>query len=233
MFLSIVIPAYNEEQRIGISLEKILLYLKKQGYQWELIIVDDGSSDKTKELVLQKIAGQPHCLLLQSKINYGKGFSIKKGIMHAKGKYILFSDADLSTPIEEVEKLLPFLQNGYDIAIGSRAKKDSEILRHQKWLREYMGKTFNLLIKLLLFKDIDDTQCGFKCYKKDVAREVFSEQKIQGFCFDVENLYLAKKKNYSVKEVPIQWCNEENSKVRMVRDSLKMFIDLLRIRLNI
>ncbi|MFH0924168.1 MAG: dolichyl-phosphate beta-glucosyltransferase [bacterium] len=232
IFLSIIIPAYNEEDRIGPSLDTILLYLDKQNYPWELIILDDGSIDKTEEVVLKKIKIRSNCLLIKNDKRQGKGVSVKKGVLHSRGSYILFSDADLSTPIEEVERLLSFLQNGCDIAIGSRGKKDSKILRHQVWLREYMGKTFNLLIKLILFKGIDDTQCGFKCYTHQVAKDLFSAQSISGFCFDVENLYLAKKKNYLIKEVPVRWFHKERSKVRIFRDSLRMFFDLLVIRLR-
>lgn len=227
IYLSIVIPAFNEEKRLSKTLSKIISYLKKQNYEWEILVVDDGSTDNTLDRLIEF---QDYIKIIQNNKNYGKGFSTRNGILAAKGKYILLSDADLSTPITEVEKLLPALEEIYDIAIGSRALKNSEIKKHQPFYREMMGKTFNKIIKFLLFKDFSDTQCGFKLFKKDIAYEVFKRQKLNGFAFDVEVIYIAKKLRYKIKEIPVVWFNAPNSRVGIFTDSFKMFMDVLRIK---
>jgi dolichyl-phosphate beta-glucosyltransferase len=145
---------------------------------------------------------------------------------------MLFSDADLSAPIEELEKLLPYLKQGYDIAIGSRALKESDIQIHQPWYREYMGKVFNVIVRSLMLSKFHDTQCGFKCFRGDVARKLFVQQTINHFSFDVEILFLATRYNYTIKEIPIQWFNEPNTRVNAFNDSSKMLRDLLKIRYN-
>ena len=231
-FLSVVIPAYNEEIRIAKSLEKIYLYLEQQTYTYELIVVDDGSSDQTVKIVTDILKRIEHGKLLQNKVNRGKGYSVRRGVLHSAGDCVLFSDADLSTPIEELEKLLPYLKQGYDIAIGSRALKESDIQIHQPWYREYMGKFFNVIVRSLMLSKFHDTQCGFKCFRGDVARELFAQQTINHFSFDVEVLFLAARYNYTVKEVPIQWFNEPNTRVDAIKDSSRMLKDLLKIRYN-
>lgn len=233
VFLSIVIPAYNEEKRIEETLEKILNYLKTKNYQYEIIVVDDGSSDNTVK-VLETIAKEnKNIFILKNEQNSGKGYSVRKGVLESKGDYILFSDADLSTPIEEVEKLLHWLNQGFDVTIGSRGLKESDIKIHQPFYRELMGKFFNFLVQTLLIKGIKDTQCGFKCFKKDATKEIFKRQKIDGFGFDVEILYIAKKLNYKIKEVPVTWLNSPNSKVSPIKHSLEMFKDILKIKFGI
>ena len=232
MYLSVVIPAYNEEQRIGESLTKIDDYLKKQGYDFELIVVDDGSNDKTVDLLKTYSRKITNLVILENEINQGKGYSVRNGILASKGDIVLFTDADFSTPIEEVDKLLHWLANGYQIAIGSRAMPESQIKIYQAWYRQLMGKSFNKIIKLVLNLDYYDTQCGFKCFQRDAALEVFKALKSCRFSFGVEALYIAKHLGLKVKEVPICWFNSTGSKVRLIRDSLKMFSDVLQIKLS-
>lgn len=227
--LSLVIPMYNEETRIGSTLEKALVYLRSQKYTWEIIVVDDGSSDRSvsvAEKILEGAAGR----VLKNPENRGKGYSVKRGMLEAEGEYIIFSDADLSTPIEESEGFLAELKSRYDIVIGSRALKDSRIEVRQSQARELMGKTFNKLARLLAFRDIHDSQCGFKGFRRIAAHDLFSRQKIDGFSFDVEVLYLAQKSGYSILEKPVRWQHVEQSRVRLVSDPLKMFLDLVKIR---
>ncbi len=232
MRISIIIPAYNEEYRIGRTLEKIRNFLKKKDYTYEVLVVDDGSTDKTAQTALDSaLCKEGHLRLIKNEANRGKGYSVKKGIISSLGEYILFSDADLSTPIEQLDKLFGFINNGYDIVIGSRALPDSDVRVHQPWYRERMGKTFNFLVKSMLMKGINDTQCGFKLFKSSLAKEIASNMKLNGFSFDVEMLYLAVKNKYKIKEVPVIWMNSPKSKVSPVFDSTRMFFDLIRIRL--
>ncbi len=232
-FLSIVIPTYNEERRIEGTIDSINSYLSKQSYTFEIIIVDDGSKHPLQDIIDQRYRNQPNIRFIRNPKNTGKGFAVMLGVLNARGKNILFSDADLSTPIEEVEKLLYHFEKGYHISIGSRGLADSKIEVHQGWPRETMGKLFNILVQILLLKGLTDTQCGFKCFKRDVAHLLFSRQKIYGFCFDVEILFLAKKSGYRIREVPIRWKNSVPSKLNPLWHSLEMLLDLLKIRFGI
>jgi dolichyl-phosphate beta-glucosyltransferase len=232
MLISVVIPAYNEEARLAVTLQKIHSYLNKKNFAYEVIVVDDGSSDRTKEIAIASTLHQTGKLKILANINNrGKGFSVKKGILAARGDLILFSDADLSTPIEEIEKLFKALEAGYDIAIGSRSIKGAEVKRHQPFYREYMGRFFNILVQLFVLRGIVDTQCGFKLFKANAARDIASNMKLEHFAFDVEMLYLALKKGYKVKEAPVVWVNFPESRVNPVRDSTRMFLDLLSIKM--
>lgn len=231
LHLSIVIPVYNEEKRILTTLFRIMNYLNRQPYPSEVVVVDDGSDDQSGEIVNSFI--QSHSennILLLTTRHQGKGAAVREGILKAQGDYILFSDADLSTPIEETEKFLPWLEKGYPIVIGSRNLPDSRVEIHQPWSREKIGKFFNWLIRYWLGMDFQDTQCGFKCFSKKVARQLFLEQKISHFGFDVEILYRAHKYGYQVKEVPIQWINSPDSRVRVFRDGFRMLKGLWQIR---
>lgn len=230
--ISVVIPAFNEEKRIGATIQKIYDYLKEKSETFEIIVVDDGSSDNTVDVVRNSSERIKNIKVLSNGSNKGKGFSVKNGILNSTSSLVLISDADLSTPIEEVEKFLPWLDNGYDIVIGSRGLEESEILKKQPWYRQSMGKTFNKMVKILALGDFNDTQCGFKLFKSGAAKKVFSLSKIDGFAFDVEILFIAKKMGYRTKEVPVRWINSPQSKVRIMRDSLKMFFDLLQIRFS-
>ena len=236
IFLSIIIPIYNEQDRIENTIKKITDYLSIKNYYYEIILVNDGSSDDTANIInnikinLKRNIKNYNILILNNNKNMGKGFSVRKGILSAKGNYILFSDADLSTPIDELENLIKYLQNGYNIAIGSRGLKDSKIIIRQNKGREYMGKLFNIFVKLITKLKYSDTQCGFKCFDRKAVDSIFPYLKINDFSFDVEILYLAEKLGLKVKEAPIHWANSVNSKVRITKDPINMFMGLLKIR---
>jgi len=231
MYLSIVIPTYNEEKRIGATLSKIYDFLKTKNYDYEIIVVDDGSTDRTVLETQQSILFKENNLgVIKNWINMGKGFSVKRGILASKGDYVLFSDADLSTPIEELDKLFGYINNEFDVVIGSRSVKDSDVKIHQPWHRERMGKTFNFFVKLFLLKEFNDTQCGFKLFKGNIARKIAQLLKIDGFCLDVEMLYLARQKAYKIKEIGVVWKNSPQTKVNTIGSSINMFLDLLKIK---
>jgi dolichyl-phosphate beta-glucosyltransferase len=197
------------------------------GSDYEIIVVDDGSTDKTVDTVLK--FGDKVNVIRQNK-NIGKGAAVRRGMLEAKGNIRLFSDADLSTPITELPKLLECLNNGTDICIGSRAVDNSKIRVHQPFYREFMGKTFNKLVQLLVFRGINDTQCGFKVFNDYAADKIFPSTKIDGFGFDVELIYLAHKAGFKVEEVPVEWYNDARSTVNPLFDSARMIIDLWNIR---
>ena len=229
VFLSVIIPAYNEAGRLGPTLESVTRYLRAQNYVSEILLVDDGSQDSTVELAKKKLAGFPHTVLLNG-TNQGKGWSVKQGMLAGKGRYLLFTDADLSTPIEECGRFLALLQQDHDCVIGSRALTESQVEIRQNMFRELMGKTFNKIARTLSFKGILDSQCGFKAFNQKAARDLFSRQRLKGFSFDAEILFLAQKLGYAVLETPVIWRNSAQSRVRMVRDPLVMFRDLILIR---
>lgn len=229
--LSIIIPAYNEEDRIGATLKKIAEFLKTKDYIFEVLVVDDGSSDKTEQIVLKsELHSSGRLRLIKNEINKGKGYSVKKGIINSFGNYVLFTDADLSTPIEEMDKLYGFIGKDYDIVIGSRALAGSDVKVRQPWHRETMGKTFNLFVKCLLMRDFNDTQCGFKLFREGAARDIAGLMKINGFAFDVEMLYIAKSKGYRIREVGVSWENSAESKVKLFHSPASMFLDLFKIK---
>lgn len=230
IYLSIVIPVYNEEEIIISTLEQIVKYLQIQKFLWEIIVVDDGSRDQTVKKIWEFIVTHPQISLLSNPYNHGKGYVVRQGMLKAKGEYILFSDADLSTPIQELKKLLFYLEKGYDIAIGSRALREPGVKVICPLSREFIGKIFNFLVRHLVLPGIMDTQCGFKCFRRDVAHNLFKRQKIDGFSFDVEILYLARLFGYRIKEISVNWYYSSSSKVNVFRDSLKMFRDVLEIR---
>ncbi len=227
--ISIIIPAYNEEKRIKKTLQRIISYLNKKKYDYEIIVVDDGSKDNTVKIA-ESFASK-RLRVLRNKGNLGKGGSVKNGMLAARKKYLLFSDADLSTPIEELEKF-DRLKNKYDILIGSRALKDSDIKIKQPIHRILMGKVFNLFVNIIVVSGLKDTQCGFKFFRRDAARKIFRKQIFKGFGFDVEVLFIARKYKYRIKEIPVIWLNSPETKVSAVKDSFKMFADLIRIRIN-
>lgn len=229
MFLSIVMPAYNEEKRIKDPLRKIVGYLSSKGYDWEIILVDDGSIDRTSETAV-KVVDDERLRIIKNETNRGKGYSVRTGVLASKGDLILMTDADLSTPIEELEKMLPWLENGYDIVIGSRALQRSLIEVPQPWYRSVMGRVFNFLVQKITLKGFKDTQCGFKCFTKGAAAQIFALQRIDGFAFDVEVLLIAAKLGFKIKEVPVRWVNSPQSSVNIFTGSASMFYELLKIR---
>ena len=235
-FLSVVVPIYNEEERIGPSLIRIVDYFAEKDYRYELILVMDGCEDNSAEIckgLLKKMKGRlENCSVnfLESMENHGKGYSVRKGCLFAKGKYVLFMDADLSTPVEEVEKLIAYLQDGFNIAIGSRAIRGADVVVKQSIIRRSMGKIFNFFVRMITGMDYHDTQCGFKCFDSTAVEIIFNRLKIDGFGFDVEILYLAKQFNLKVKEVPVRWFNSPKSKVRIIADSVEMLLSILKIK---
>lgn len=230
IYLSVVVPAYNEEQRIGFSLFRIKEYLNSRSLSAEIILVDDGSTDRTAEVGREIMADYPAFRLITLPLNRGKGAAVRAGVLQARGELVLFTDADLSTPIEELEKFLPLMREGFDVVIGCRALPESVIKQRQGWLRERLGKCFNLLVRLLVLKGYRDTQCGFKLFRKEAAREIFFRLETEGFAFDVEALLLARKLGYRIAQVPVVWVNHPQSRVRLVRGSLRMLAELFKIR---
>lgn len=230
--LSIVIPAYNEEAVIKKTLDRIAEYLEVKYPSYEIIVVCDGCKDNTARLAGDAANANQRIRVLDRKTNMGKGFSVRQGCLEANGNYVIFTDADLSTPIDEIDKLLKWLEDGYDIAIGSRALEESDIQIRQAWYRELMGKIFNLFVQIFAIKGIKDTQCGFKGFKKEAALKIFRLQTINGFSFDVEVLYIARMVGYSIKEVPVRWLNRAASKVNPLTHPLQMLTDLIRIRIR-
>jgi dolichyl-phosphate beta-glucosyltransferase len=231
--LSVVIPAYNEEARIGGTLARVAEYLAGRDYAAEIFVVDDGSTDGTREVAAAAgaAAGAVPFRLLALPANRGKGAAVREGVLAARGEFILFSDADLSTPIEEAARLLERQrETGADAVLGSRALPDSWITRPQGRLRRLAGKTFNRMVRLLTGLPFRDTQCGFKLFRGPVARELFSRLREERFAFDVEIVYRAVHRGLRVIEVPVEWADDRRSRVRFLRDSARMAVALLRIR---
>jgi len=224
--LSIVIPAFNEAERLPRTLERIAAHLAGGGSGGEVLVVDDGSRDGTAER-----AEAMGATVLRNGANRGKGFAVRRGMLAAQGRRRLMTDADLSTPIEELDRLAARMDEGYDVVIGSRALPESRIEVHQPWFRENMGRLFNLFVRGLVVPGIRDTQCGFKLFTAEAARAVFSAARLDGFSFDVEALFLAARRGYRIAEVPVLWRNDAASRVSLRRGFLA-FPDLLRIRAN-
>lgn len=229
MHLSVVIPAFDEEQRIEETLREVAAYLSGQSYESEIIVVDDGSKDKTAAIVA---AAFPDVRLISYRSNRGKGHAVKTGILAASGAYRLFYDADASTPIDELEKVWLCFENGAAIVIGSRALPDSDVQVHQAWYREAMGRIFNRLVRLFRLTDLPDTQCGFKVFTREACETVFPKQTVEHYSFDAELLFIAAKHGYRIDQVPVRWIDCPATHLRVFVDSLRMFWDLLVIRLN-
>jgi glycosyltransferase involved in cell wall biosynthesis len=227
--LSIVVPAYNEALRLPETLGKIRAFCDRQSYCCEVLVVDDGSADGTVAIVENTAASWPALRLLRNPGNRGKGFSVRHGMLQAQGEFVLFSDADLSTPIEEATRLLERAAEGFDVVIGSRALQPELIGVHQSLWREKAGQFFNLVMRAATGLPFHDTQCGFKLFRRAVAQCVFALQRIEGFGFDVEILFLVRKFGYRALELPVRWDHVEGTKVGMF-SGLDAFVDLWRIR---
>lgn len=231
--LSIVVPAFNEEQRLPRTLQSIRAYLVSRGLQAEVLVVDDGSTDATARVVELLRASFPELRLISNGRNRGKGFSVRHGMLEARGEVALFTDADLSTPIEEADKLLSVLHDGaYDGAIGSRAVDRSLIEIHQPAFRERAGILYNQIVRWVTSVPFQDTQCGFKAFRRERARGLFERQRTQGFGFDPEILFLARQEGLHIAEVPVRWAHNPATKVHLLADSLRMLLDLLAVRWN-
>ena len=231
LFLSIVIPAYNEAQRIGRTLEKIRAFVESRRYAAELIAVEDGSSDTTGEILCRAAAAWPAVRVLSNGVNRGKGLSVRRGVLAARGEYVLLTDADLSTPIEELDRLFPALDKAHAAAaVGSRALRRDWVGKRQSWFREFAGRGFNRMVRLSTSLPIHDTQCGFKLYRRSAVLRAFEIQRSTGFGFDAEVLFHIVRLGGRVVEVPVRWDNDPATKVRLLRDPALMLLDLIRLR---
>lgn len=233
--ISIIIPAYNESERLGNPLRQIFNYVQKENLNAEIIVVDDGSSDDTSEIAKKVFAEFPYAKtnLIRYEENRGKGFAVRKGLSESNGEIALFSDADLSTPIEELPKLVqPIFNNEYDVTFGSRALDRSLIGTHQPWQREQGGKIMNLVIRAFSGLPFSDTQCGFKAFNMEKFRPLLDVMKIDRFGFDVEFLFVANYRGLRLSEIPVRWNDAEGSKVSVFRDTRRMFTELSIIRKN-
>ena len=230
--LSVVIPAYNEEKTLPEALRRISAYLELKKISWEVVVVNDGSRDQTYDVLLKYIQEHPGQIIkiLTFDPNHGKGFAARQGMLAAKGRYVLLTDADMSSPIKETDKLIKALENGHEVAIASRAVRAPGCDVRQSFKRRLSGRIFNLFVQNLVLPGIRDSQCGFKCFTNEAAQKIFSAQKLDGFAFDVEALYLARRLGYKIAEVPIMWSEGKNSKIRLLRDPFFMIGDLLKIK---
>jgi dolichyl-phosphate beta-glucosyltransferase len=228
--LSVVIPAYNEAARLPPSAEKILEYLRGTGRSYELIVVDDGSKDSTVETVEAMNKAGAGVRLVRHPVNLGKGAAVRSGVLASTGELVLFTDADLSTPIEDAELLIAALRDGADVAFGSRAINRGLIEVHQPLYRESMGRVFNLFVQALLLPGLHDTQCGFKAFRGAVGRSLFEATESTGFDFDPEVLYRARRRGLVIREIAVHWRNSPDTRVSAVSDSARMFGALFRIR---
>jgi dolichyl-phosphate beta-glucosyltransferase len=227
---SVVIPAYNESARIGATLEKVLKYLKEQDWTAEVIVVNDGSKDDTAEIVRRYASMDRRLRLLENPGNRGKGYSVRTGMLRAVGDLLLFSDADLSSPIEEASKLFEAIGKGADIAIGSRWLRSELQTQPQSRPRQLLGRAFNLVPRLVLGLNYKDTQCGFKAFTRGAAQLVFPKQRIEGWGFDPELLFLAKNNGLKVAEVPVTWAHSQGTRIRPLRDGTAMVTEMFKIR---
>ena len=229
--LSIIVPSFNEEVRLPASLHLIAAYVSSANYSTEVLVVDDGSKDRTAEVAASFADRIPNLRVLRNGENRGKGYSVRHGMQEARGEYVLFSDADLSAPIEEADKLLSALRQ-YDIAIGSRALDRDLIEVHESLFREFAGIIFNRIVRIVLWLPFVDTQCGFKAFRRERCRIIFEQQRIERFGFDPELLYLARHHGLTATEIPVRWSHSPATKINMMRDSIQMFVDVFTIRWN-
>lgn len=227
---SIVIPAYNESTRLGTTLESVLNYVSQQGFDAEVIVINDGSRDNTAEIVRNFAAKNPTLRLIENPGNRGKGYSVRNGMLNARGQVLIFSDADLSAPIEELPKLLHAIAAGADIAIGSRWLRANLQTQRQPLHRQLFGRIFNLLLRATLGLRFKDTQCGFKAFKRQAADAIFPLQRIERWGFDPEILFLARKCGFRVQEIPVAWGHSGETRINPVLDGCRMFLEMLRVR---
>lgn len=229
---SIVIPAYNEQARIGLTLKTVLGCVRARNWDAEVIVVNDGSRDRTSQIVEEFAASYPELRLIQNGQNRGKGYSVRNGVLQANGQIILFTDADLSAPIEEAERLFAAIDAGVDIAIGSRWLDRGRQTVHQPLYRQFFGRCFNAVTRMIMGLPFADTQCGFKAFRRDVARVIFRLQRIERWGFDPELLFIALHRGYTVREVAVTWGHDERSRISYLKDGSRMLQELAVIRWN-
>ncbi len=228
--ITIVIPAYNEAKRLGPTLDRVLDFVRQQAWDAEVIVVDDGSRDGTADLVKAYARKNEIVRLVQNPGNRGKGYSVRNGVLNAQGTIVLFTDADLSSPIEEAPKLLDALNAGADLAIGSRWVQSELQMQRQPMLRQVLGRAFNQLLRVILRLEFKDTQCGFKAFWRGAASALFPLQRIEGWGFDPEILFLARRAALKVVEVPVRWSHDSGTRIHPLADGFRMVMDMLRIR---
>ena len=229
-FLSIIIPAHNEENRLPRTIGQVFDFLSKQSYSSEVLVIENASTDRTFDIAREFTVSHPELRVFRE-AQRGKGCAVQRGMLEARGEYRFLCDADLSMPIEELNKFLPPATDGFDIAIGSREAKGAARY-NEPGFRHWGGRLINFAIQVLILPGLNDTQCGFKCFRAEAATRLFSQQTIHGWAFDIEILYLARRKRYKIKEIPIDWYFDADSKVKAVLDALHMLNDIFRIRLN-
>src|ERR1700678_1501002 len=230
--LSIVIPAYNESARIENALERVMTCVEEQGWDAEVLIVDDGSTDNTAPIVQTWMAIYPRLHLIQNPGNRGKGYSVRNGLLQAAGDVVMFTDADLSAPMEEAERLMAAIADGADVAIGSRWMDKTRQTIHQPMYRRFFGRCFNWVTRMVMGLPFKDTQCGFKAFKRPAAQVIFRLQRIERWGFDPEILFIARKLGYSIVEVPVTWGHDERSRMSYLKDGMKMLEEMAIIRTN-
>lgn len=228
--LSLIIPAYNEGERLPTTLPPVFEFLESQDYAFEIIIVNNNSSDDTRDKALSFAATRPYLRVIDE-MTQGKGAAVRSGMMAAKGEYLFMADADFSMPVQEIAKFLPPISEQYDVAIGSR-EAPGAVRYNEPQYRHFMGRVFNFYVKVLAIPGFEDTQCGFKCFRREVALEILPNQTINGWAFDVELLFIALRRGYRIIEVPVHWYYGENSRVSPIRDTINMIREVLRIRYN-
>ena len=230
--LSIVIPAYNEAGRIEYALENVTSCIAQQGWDAEVLVVDDGSKDATAAIVHRWMVDHPRLHLIQNPGNKGKGYSVRNGLLQAAGEIVMFTDADLSAPMEEAERLIAAIHDGADVAIGSRWLDRTRQTIHQPLYRQFFGRCFNWITRTVMGLPFKDTQCGFKAFRRPVAQVIFRLQTIERWGFDPEILFIARKLKYVIREVPVTWGHDERTRISYIKDGMKMLEDMARIRAN-
>ena len=227
---SIIVPAYNERERVALTLQRIVEYVRGEGWNAEIIAVDDGSRDETPEIISRLATQYPELRLIQNPGNQGKGYAVRNGMRNARGEMLLFTDADLSSPISEARKLFAAIENGANVAIGSRWLDPSLQFQPQPLSRRIFSRTFNLFLRIMLGLNFHDTQCGFKAFTRNAAEAIFPLQQINRWGFDAEILYIARRKKLKIAEVPVAWGHDDRSTIHPLRDGIRMGTEVLKVK---